>query len=300
MPAVIHERAARPRSARRVPEPSEMHVAARSRSVVLGHNWSVSEAGELAFFEALETHRVRAFVRLMRHLPSDPRCAVCRAPFGGPIGRVMSGFGFGPSRKNPRLCSTCFEHAPMGGVEMDVGILFADIRGFTSLAEHATPDSVATLLNRFYAAAIDILCKRAIIDKLVGDQVMALYLPRVFPGEPVGHMIADARLLLAAAGYADQRPWVQLGIGLDFGTAYVGNVGAGEVKDFTAIGDVVNTAARLQAAAASGEIVMSGRVSARAGALVAGALPRELSLKGKSEPEIALVSTYQVPARPPL
>ena len=78
-------------------------------------------------------------------------------------------------------------------------------------------------------------------------------------------MVADARALLAAAGYAQGQPWVELGIGLDFGTAFVGNVGSGEVKDFTAIGDVVNTAARLQAAAAGGEIVMSQRVHDRAG-----------------------------------
>jgi len=72
----------------------------------------------------------------------------------------------------------------MGGVEMNVGILFADLRGFTSLAEQQAPDAVATLLNRFYATAVDVLCQHAIIDKLVGDQVMALYLPGIFPGEP--------------------------------------------------------------------------------------------------------------------
>lgn len=124
-------------------------------------------------FRALETHRVRMFVRLMRHLPSDPRCAVCRAPYGGLGGRIMVRLSFAPSRKNPRLCSECFERAPMGGVEMGVGILFADVRGFTSLAERQAPDAVATLLNRFYASAVDVLCEHAIIDKLVGDQVMA-------------------------------------------------------------------------------------------------------------------------------
>jgi adenylate cyclase len=177
----------------------------------------------------------------------------------------------------------------MGGVEMGVGILFADVRGFTSLAERQAPDTVAALLNRFYASAVEVLCEHAIIDKLVGDQVMALYLPRVFPGEPARHMIADAEALLAAAGYAESEPWVKLGIGLDFGTAFVGNVGAGDVKDFTAIGDVVNTAARLQAAAASGEILISSRVQERTGERVTGAEERKLSLKGKSEPEMVIV-----------
>ena len=202
----------------------------------------------------------------------------------------MSRAGFAPSRKNPRLCSACFEKAPMGGVEMEVGILFADVRGFTAMAEHQAPDEVAALLNRFYASAVDVLCDHAIIDKLVGDQVMALYLPRVFPGEPAHHMLDDARALLVAAGYGAGRPWVDIGVGLDFGTAYVGNVGAGDVKDFTAIGDVVNTAARLQASAASGEIVMSSRVHRRAGERGAGTTARELSLKGKSEPETAMVA----------
>ena len=250
----------------------------------------MSVAGDVTFFQELETHRGRVFVRLMRRLPSDPRCSVCGAPYGGAGGRIMGRLGFAPSRKNPRLCSACFEKAPMGGVEMQVGILFADVRGFTSLAERQAPDAVAALLNRFYAAAVDALYKHAIIDKLVGDQVMALYLPRVFPGEPAHHMIADARALLAAAGYRGEQPWVELGIGLDFGTAYVGNVGSGEVKDFTAVGDVVNTAARLQAAAASGEIVMSTRVHDRAGEHAMGTEPRELSLKGKSVPEIAMVT----------
>jgi adenylate cyclase len=247
------------------------------------------QPGDAAFFKGLESHRVRLFIRLMRRLPSDPRCAVCRAPYGGFGGRIMGRFGFGPSRKNPRLCAECFEKAPMGGVETQVGILFADIRGFTSLAERQAPDEVATLLNRFYATAVEILCEHAIIDKLVGDQVMALYLPRIFPGEPAHHMVDDARRLLAAAGYAEGRPWVEVGIGLDFGTAFVGNVGSGDVKDFTAIGDVVNTASRLQGAAESGEIVISSRVQALAGEHAIEASPRELELKGKLEPESAMV-----------
>ena len=204
------------------------------------------------------------------------------------MGRV----GFAPSRKNPRLCDKCFEKAPMGGVEMDVGILFADVRGFTALAERQAPDAVAALLNRFYSTAVDVLCEHAIIDKLVGDQVMALYLPGVFPGVPAQHMVVDAHELLAASGYRERRPWVELGIGLDFGSAFVGNVGSGGVKDFTAIGDVVNTAARLQAAAASGEIVMSRRVHDRAGGHAGGDEMRELELKGKSQPEVAMVSRF--------
>lgn len=239
--------------------------------------------GDLAFFHSLETHRVKGWARLMRHLPADPRCAICNAPFAGFGGRLLRPLGFSPSRKNPKLCAQCFERAPMGGVEMRVGILFADVRGFTSLAEHQAPDAVAGLLNRFYSTAVDVLCRHAIIDKLVGDQVMALYLPHVFDGDVTEHMLGDARQLLDATG-----SWVDLGIGLDLGTAHVGNVGAGQVKDFTAIGDVVNTAARLQSVARSGQIVASRRV---AGAGAAGGVAQSFTLKGRSEPVDALVIT---------
>ncbi len=274
-------------------QPTEIRHRIDASGVILR---SVTDAGDVAFFRMLESHRMRAFVRVMRRLPGDPRCAVCHAPYGGMGGRIMGRFGFGPSRKNPRLCSQCFEKAPMGGTEMDVGILFADIRGFTSLAERHTPNALATLLNRFYATAVDVLCEHAIIDKLVGDQVMALYLPGVFPGEPAAHMLADAKALIAAAGDADGQPWVEIGIGLDFGPAFVGNVGSGEVKDFTAIGDVVNTAARLQSAAAGGEIVMSQGVHARASDPGADLEVRQLSLKGKAEPEPAVICRVDMTA----
>lgn len=235
-----------------------------------------------AFFEMVQTHRVRMFFRVMGKLPSEPRCAVCHAPFGGAGGRLMGHLGFGPSRKNPRLCAQCFEKAPAGGVELDVGVLFADIRGFTSLAERSDPQALVAMLNVFYETAVTVLCRHAIIDKLVGDQVMALYLPQVLGDGAVTHMVADALALVAAAPKE-----LGVGVGLDYGNAFVGNVGSGEVKDFTAIGDVVNTAARLQAAAASREVIVSRRVMELNPADLQHADARSLDLKGKSRPEQA-------------
>src|SRR3954470_7725685 len=171
------------------------------------------------FIEAINKH-ARVY-RVFGAVPSGPRCAVCRAPYGGVGGRLFRTLGFRPSRKNPRLCRRCFEQAPMGTGEIDVGILFADVRGYTALTEQRPAREISELLNRFYATAVDILCRHAIIDKLVGDQVMALYLPEVFEGEVGEHMLADSRDLLAAA-----TPWIEIGIGLDYGTAMVGNVGA--------------------------------------------------------------------------
>ena len=175
-----------------------------------------------------------------------------------------------------------------------MGILFADVRGYTALAEKEAPEEIARLLNRFYAVATNQLASRdALIDKLVGDEVMALFLTGLTGPGCFRKMASAAEGLLRGVGHgSSEGPWLPLGIGLDFGIAYVGNVGAGEVKDFTAIGDVVNTAARLQAEAKPGQIVMSERVY-REVAERYPEVPRvELQLKGKSEPVAARVVEF--------
>lgn len=202
----------------------------------------------------------------------------------------MRRLGYGPSRKNPQICNTCFEKAPMGGVEMEIGVLFADVRGFTSLAESMAPDDVAQLLNRFYAAATEVLTPSAVIDKLVGDEVMALYFPQWLGEHWEDALLLSARDLLAAVGYGStDEPWLNLGVGIDIGRAFVGNVGSGDVKDFTALGDVVNTASRLQSAAAGGQIVMSERLFGRLNHLAPKATATTLELKGKKEAEPARI-----------
>jgi adenylate cyclase len=204
----------------------------------------------------------------------------------------MRRFGFGPSRKNPNVCNACFEKAPMGGVEMEIGVLFADVRGFTGLSETMAPHEVAELMNRFYAAATKVLSETAIIDKLVGDEVMALYVPMVLGDHWEDQVVDSARDLLAAVGFGTpEGPWLRLGVGIDVGRAFVGNVGSGEVKDFTALGDVVNTAARLQSAAGSGQIVLSERLYQRLHHAMPDAEATMLELKGKKEPEAARVVT---------
>ena len=242
------------------------------------------------FIKLMNSHGPRAFFWLMRHLPSEPRCRLCAAPYGGFGGRLMRRVGFGPSRKNPSLCVTCFEKAPMGGAQMEIGVLFADLRGFTALSESMAPQAVAEMLNGFYGAATEVLSRCAIIDKMVGDQVMALYLPPLLSERWENEMLRDARELLARVGdrVGAEAP-LQLGIGLDIGEAFVGNVGSGEVKDFTALGDVVNTAARLQSSAQAGQIVIAQRLYDRLSAPPLEARPTTLELKGKSQQTRAYV-----------
>lgn len=239
--------------------------------------------------------------RLFRALPSSPRCAMCYAPFHGIGNLILKPTPFTtPSRKNPMWCKACFEQSPIGGAEVPTGVLFADIRGFTAYSEGRSPEEVARLANRFYSAATEVLARRdAVIDKLVGDEVMALFLPG-FAGkeEYIPKMVEAAETLLHAVGYGrrDSSPWLSLGIGLDHGPAFVGNVGDGHVKDFTAIGDVVNTAARIQGHAMKGQIVMSERVYEHARDRYPDAPMSQLDLKGKSEPVTVRTIDLNAPA----
>jgi adenylate cyclase len=203
---------------------------------------------------------------------------------------VAGPLGYRPSRKNPTVCATCVELAPPGGMTMPAGVLFADLRGFTARFDGGDPEEASKVLRRFYSCAEDVLFPRAVIDKLIGDEVMALYLPtlkRDFGREEVPTlMLEHARDLLRAVGYGSgEKPFVEMGIGLDFGEAFVGNIGQRALYDFTAVGDVVNTAARLQGQAAGGEILVSERVASGLPEQVGTRV--ELELKGKSQPEMA-------------
>src|SRR5690349_10072951 len=200
------------------------------------------------YFRLMSGRPGRLWTGLLRSLPASPRCGICGAPFSGFGSRLVRPLGYRPSRKNPTLCATCVEASPPGGTTTEVGILFADLRGFTRLSEQSDPEAVSVLLRRFYACAEDALFPEAVIDKLIGDEVMALYLP-MYGGlaDPAATMLAQSRELLARVGYgAESGPFVEVGIGLDYGEAFVGNVGERSLYDFTAIGDVVNVAARLQ------------------------------------------------------
>ncbi|MET0559008.1 MAG: adenylate/guanylate cyclase domain-containing protein [Solirubrobacterales bacterium] len=243
-----------------------------------------------AYFRLMEGPG-RVVGKVMRSLPASPRCGICGAPFAGVGGRLIRPLGYRPSRKNPQICATCVELAPPGGITTETGVLFADLRGFTSLTERSDPQEVSVLLRRFYACAEDILFPKAIIDKLIGDEVMALYLP-IYGGfdDAAALMLEQADGLLRRIGYGTaEGPFAEVGIGLDLGEAFVGNVGERSLFDFTAIGDVVNVAARLQGEARGGEVVLSGRLADRLehppGERV------ELTLKGKDQP----VPAYRIP-----
>lgn len=253
------------------------------------------------YIEFTAQPRSRAIRRVLRALPSSPRCGYCGAPFGGIGSRLVRPLGYRPSRKNPTICATCVELAPPGGMTSEVGVLFADLRDFTAQSETMSPEQATAVLRRFYACAEHVLFPEALIDKVIGDEVMALYLPIVVRPKSRGSigdddrrhvaavMLEHARELLERLGYgAPAGPPFQVGVGLDFGEAFIGNIGEGAVHDFTAIGDVVNTASRLQGQAAGGEVLVSERLARFLDAPPG--VPEQIVLKGKQEP----VAAYRV------
>lgn len=235
----------------------------------------------------LEGHQpVLRAQRLFRHLPSAPRCKLCQNPFGGIGGKLVGLMGFTPSRKNPNLCAKCCDRLPPGGLEVDIAVLFADVRGSTALGERLAPAALAALLNRFYHTATEALIRYdAIIDKLIGDEVMALFIPG-FCGPEYRRRAAEASVaLLKALGYGQSgQPWLPLGVAVNSGVAYVGNVGGEGTVDFTALGDMVNTASRMQSNAMVGEVLLSEPVYAAVADEFPDAQSRTLNLRGKEAP----------------
>ena len=224
--------------------------------------------------------------RFLRLIPASPRCKLCAAPFAGPGALVMRMIDRGPWAKNPSICGFCFNQLERGrgGAEIELTLLFADIRGSTALGETMGPASFHGLLDRFYHEMTKVLVAHdAVVDKFVGDEVVALFIPALTGPGHAGRAVEAARAMLRATGHGDPGgPWAPLGIGIHTGPAYVGTIGDA-VTDFTALGDSVNVTARLASAAAGGEILVSADAAAVAG-LGDDLETRHLTLRGRQQP----------------
>lgn len=225
--------------------------------------------------------------RLWRHVPTSPRCKMCAAPFRGP-GRVLTrALLHGSSSANPLLCNACFGQIRKmpGGAEVEITVLFADIRGSTGIAERTSAGEFRRLVQQFYfkaATAID--DNDGIIDKFLGDGIMVLFLPVVAGDRHAARAIDAGEAVLRAVNDPELvAGGVRIGAGVNTGEAFVGTVGSGEKLDFTALGDTVNVAARLGSDAGPGELLVSAAAWAAAGREQV-AERRELSVKGRAEP----------------
>lgn len=242
--------------------------------------------------------RLRRNRPIFSRLPSNPRCVNCHRPFagiGGALMRLIWRDLVQKSDKNPRYCFGChsFMYEIPGGAEVELTMLFVDVRGSTTIAENMDTLEFSRLMNRFYEAAIKVLVRAdAFIDKLVGDEVTALFIPG-YAGKDHAHKAVEAgKALLQVTGHGSSRgPWVPVGVGIHTGTAWVGSiVGArGAAADFTALGDNVNIAARLASNAGPGEVLISESTYKNAQVNNASLEKRTLELKGKSEKFIVRV-----------
>jgi adenylate cyclase len=223
-------------------------------------------------------HKMR---RMWGALPAPPRCKLCNAPFRGPGGVLMRAIAYGPSPLNRRLCNWCIRGISKqpGGAEVEISVLFADVRGSTAIAERLPPEEYSRLIARFYGAAAEVIDEQdGIVDKFVGDGAVALFIPSFTDNHHAANAIAAARGLLEQTD--DDIP---LGVGVHSGPSFVGAVGEGDAKDFTALGDTVNTASRLTSIAGAGEVLISAETAGAGGLETAGLERRTLELRGREQ-----------------
>jgi adenylate cyclase len=230
--------------------------------------------------------RLHGMRRMWGALPSPPRCKLCNAPFRGPGGVLMRAIRYGPSPLNRRLCKWCIRsaHKHPGGAEIEISVLFVDVRGSTAIAEKMLSEEFSSLMSRFYGAAAEVIDDwDGILDKFVGDGAVALFIPGFAGSDHAAGAIAAARGLLEQTGNDGPEPWIPIGAGVHTGKSFVGTVGEGDARDFTALGDTVNTTARLTALAGAGEILISAEAATAGGLDTTGLERRTLELRGKDQ-----------------
>lgn len=179
----------------------------------------------------------------------------------------------------------------LGGDKRRVAVMFSDIRGFTALSETMNPDTMARLLTEYFTEMVECVFRHGgTLDKFIGDSVMSQW------GAPIGEDDDCDRAMAAAMDMMEEldrlnarwtsegRPTLQIGIGLNVGDVFAGNIGSDRRLEYTVIGDPVNISARLCGAAKPGEILMSEYFSQALGSPPPlEALP-PMELKGKSQP----------------
>lgn len=183
------------------------------------------------------------------------------------------------------------------GERQHVTVLFADIRGFTKLAERMEPEDVVNLLNRHFDRVVDIIFKYAgTLDKYIGDNVMAVF------GAPIKSDNDEEKAVMAAvemqseiekfnrSNKSEAHAIISVGIGINTGEAVVGNIGSEKRMDYTVIGDTVNVADRIQSSALGGEILISASTYKKIkGIFMCHELP-PLAAKGRQNP----ISVFKV------
>jgi len=202
-------------------------------------------------------------------------------------------FGIRPSRMNPNTCTICelmfTKVMKARKITIDATILFADLRGYTSLSQSQSSEAVSGLLDAFYDECADAIWERdGLLNKTIGDAVMAIFNFPINQGEhPRQAVLAaqdiqrrwNAKRESLSEEFGLARAELGVGIGIHCGELSFGEFGRSH-RDLTAIGTVVNLASRAQSAAAAGEILVTQAVYDRAQSELAGSRPQQRELKG--------------------
>jgi adenylate cyclase len=185
----------------------------------------------------------------------------------------------------------------LGGVNQTITVLFADIRGFTSLSEKENPEKIVGLLNKYFSAMSEIIFAHGgTLDKYIGDGLMALFgAPTATPEDAVNALktavsMQQRLVILNKELEAEGFSRIQIGIGLHTGVATIGYIGSDQRSEYTAIGDTVNLAARLESSAKGGQILISEATAAASGGIFSMTMHKPLTVKNRLQP----VSLFEV------
>ncbi len=185
----------------------------------------------------------------------------------------------------------------LGGVNQTITVLFADIRGFTALSEKENPEKVVTLLNRFFSLMTDIIFEHGgTLDKYIGDGLMALFgAPTASEEDALNAVKAAVTMQKRLAGLNDELraegySQISMGIGLHTGEATIGYIGSDRRSEYTAIGDTVNVASRLESNAGGGQILMSEAAAAASGNRIPVTEREPLTVRNRVQP----ISVFEV------
>jgi adenylate cyclase len=239
--------------------------------------------------------KLKSYQRFHKLLPAPPRCKLCFAPFAGIGGVIMRLRGKGRNRRNPAYCDACdsFLSAFPGGAEVELSMIFADVRGSVKIGEQMTPTDFNRIMSGFYARAAKALIETdGFILQAEGDHVVGVYPPAFSGSQHAQRAVTAAQHLLAAMHQVVSNTMrVPIGIGVHTGNVFIGTTIAGEagVQAIHVLGDNVNIAARLAESAQPDEALISEAACSAAGLKIADLKRRELQLKGKAHPTIAWV-----------
>ncbi len=219
-------------------------------------------------------------------------CLVCGTALAGPLGMLFHLFGITRSARNPNICNRCETHMQEGRV-IELSVIFADLTSFTEMTNRLGAERSYEVVEAFFKMANEVLHKNdAFIDKYIGDAVMAIF------NAPIPNAKHARGATTAALGIQEGLKSVSKELGLDLqarvgvatGFARVGRLGSTDRKDYTAIGDVVNLASRLEAFAKPGEVLVDGKAFTQVAEDYPNIAAEEINVRGFAEP----VEVYRI------